>query len=114
MEKTKKAQVANLKISKDVIATISRVTALEISGVAAIPESRKNIGGLFSNGTLEPIDISLADDFAEINISLDLESGAKIPEVCAAVQASIKENVQTMTGIVVSKVNVTVHGIVFA
>ncbi|MCL2068637.1 MAG: Asp23/Gls24 family envelope stress response protein [Oscillospiraceae bacterium] len=111
MEKTKKAQLASLKISKDVIATISRVTALETSGVAAVTESHKNIGGLFSKGTLGPVDISLADDFAEIGICLDLEFGAKIPEVCAAVQSGIKENVQAMTGIVVSKVNVTVRGI---
>jgi uncharacterized alkaline shock family protein YloU len=114
LEKTKKAQVASLKISKEVIATISRVAALEVPGVAGIPESRKNIGGLFSKGTMGPIDINIADDFAEIGICLDLEFGAKIPEVCAAVQSGIKENVQTMTGIVVSKVNVTVQGIVFA
>jgi len=114
LEKMNNAQVASLKISKDVIAKISRVTAMEIPGVAAIPESHKNIGGLFTSGTLEPIDISLADDFAEIGICLDLEFGAKIPEVCTAVQRNIKENVQTMTGIVVSKVNVTVQGIAFS
>jgi uncharacterized alkaline shock family protein YloU len=113
LEKNNTTQVASLKISKDVIAKISRVTALEVPGVAAIPEPHKNIGGLFSSGTLDPVDISLADDFAEINISLDLEFGAKIPDVCTAVQRNIKDNVQTMTGIVVSKVNVTVHGVAF-
>jgi uncharacterized alkaline shock family protein YloU len=113
LEKTKKVQAASLKISKDVIATITRVTALETPGVVALSEVRGSIGGLFSKTPLKPIDINLADDFAEISVCLDLDYGSKIHEVCTAVQSGIKENVQTMTGIVVSKVNITVQGIKF-
>ena len=113
MEKSRHAQVASLKISRDVIATISRVAATETPGVAGLSEP-KRIGGLFARGPMKPIEINLVDDFAEIGICLDLEFGAKIPEVCAAVQGAVKDNVQTMTGIGVSRVNITVQGIAFA
>ena len=113
MEKMRNTQVASLKISRDVIAAISRVAALETPGVAGLSESGK-IGGLFTKGATKPIEITLVDDFAEIGICLNLEFGAKIPEVCAAVQTAVKDNVQTMTGIGVSKVNITVQGIAFA
>jgi len=113
LEKTKIGQVASLKISRDVIATISRVAALETPGVAGLSENKK-IGGLFTKGGGAPIEINLVDDFAEIGICLDLEFGAKIPEVCASVQSAVKDNVQTMTGIGVSRVNITVQGIVFS
>ena len=113
LEKTRHAQVASLKISRDVVATISRVAALETPGVAGLSEPRK-IGGLFSRGSAKPIEINLVDDFAEIGICLDLDFGASIPEVCTAVQSAVKDNVQTMTGIGVSRVSITVQGIVFA
>jgi uncharacterized alkaline shock family protein YloU len=111
LDKIKQNQLASLKISREVIATITRVAALEIPGVAALAEPKKNLKGIFSGGLSKSIEINLLDDFAEIDLCLDLEFGAKIPEVCWAVQANVKENVQTMTGIVVSKVNVTVLGI---
>ena len=59
------------------------------------------------------VDVVLADDFAEINIGLALKFGAKINDVCTAVQTAVKDNVQTMTGMAVSKVNVYVAKIVF-
>ena len=36
-----------------------------------------------------------------------------MPQVAEAIQSSVKESVQNMTGITVSKVNVVVTGIVF-
>ena len=111
MEKINNNQVASLKISKEVIATIARVATLEVNGVAGFAEPNKI--GLFAKGFAKPIEISLADDFAEISLCLELEFGAKIPAVCTNVQNNVRDNVQTMTGIVVSKVNITVSGIVF-
>ena len=114
MEKISNNQLASLKISRDVIATVSRVAAYEIEGVVSLSERPGNLKGFFSKGLSRPIEINLTDDFAEIDICLCLEYGAIIPDVCTAVQANIKDNVQTMTGIVVSKVNVTVAEITFS
>lgn len=102
----KNNQKASLKISQDVLETISKVSALEVEGVAdtAIPENQLR----WKNS---PIDIKITDGVAEVQIGLILDFGAKISEVCEKVQRNIKENIQTMTGIMVSKVHIAVEGI---
>jgi len=104
----------SLKISKNVIATIAKTTALEIDGVASFAEMELASSHLLGrNFGKRAIRISLNDDFAVIDLHLNLEAHARIPDVCAAVQSAVKDNVQTMTGIAVSKVNVVVAGVVF-
>lgn len=114
MDNNQKHSTGSLKISKEVLATIARVAALEIEGVAGLAEPTGSVSRLFNKGIGKtPIQIELNDDFAKISLTLNLTFGAKITEVCAAVQNAVKENVQMMTGMAVSKVNVTVVGIVF-
>lgn len=109
----KKSTVGELKISPEVIAAIARVAALEIEGVDSLAEST-NIQGIFSRPVIKKaINVSLNDDFVNVGVSVNLKYGAKISDVCAAVQNSVKENVQNMTGMAVAKVNVLVVGIVF-
>ncbi|WRS28147.1 Asp23/Gls24 family envelope stress response protein [Oscillospiraceae bacterium MB08-C2-2] len=109
-----KQSTGSLKISQEVIATICSVAALEIDGVSSLAESPASLWGLLgSSNRNKSIQVSLSDDFAEINIHLNLDFGAKITQVGPAVQAAIKDSVQNMTGIAVSKVNVYVAGIVF-
>ncbi|MDR2932988.1 MAG: Asp23/Gls24 family envelope stress response protein [Oscillospiraceae bacterium] len=104
----------SLKISKDVIATIAKTSAMEVDGVSALASPEAGVDRLFTKSFgRKPIRITLTDDFAEIDVGVKLAFGANIPDVCARVQANIKDNVQTMTGIVVSKINVTVAGVVF-
>lgn len=108
-----KHAVGDLKISLDVIAAIARVATLEIEGVDSIVE-QVDIYGFFSRPAMrKAIKININDDFANIEISVNLKYGAKISEVCAAIQNNVKDNVQTMTGMAVSKVNVLVAGIAF-
>lgn len=100
-------QKASLKISQDVIETIAKVAALEIEGVADTVEQSGNLINMLKG----PIEIKMMDGIAEISIGIILDFGANISDVCKAVQRNIKDNVQTMTGIIVSKVNVSVEGI---
>lgn len=106
--------VGNLKISQEVVATIAEVTVLEIAGVASLAPFTGKIKSVFTkNNASKSINVNLGDDVAVIDVHVNLRFGAKIPEVSASVQTSVKDAVQTMTGIVVSKVNVYVDGIDF-
>lgn len=119
MENVKSKQsVGNLKISQDVIAAIARVAALEIEGVDSLAEPANmtptHIGDFFSRPLMKKaISINMNDDFANIGISVNLSFGAKISEICPKIQNAVKDNVQTMTSLAVSKVDVFVAGIVF-
>ena len=105
----------SLRISQDVIATIANYTTLEIEGVASLAPFTSNIttGWILKNRTSKPIVVDLTDEVANIHIHVNLQYGAKIPEVAANIQRAVKEAVQNMTGIAVAKVNVYIAGVVF-
>ena len=103
----------NLKISREVIATIARYAALEIEGVASLAAFSPNLKGLIKRQVTRPIAIELNDEIATITIHLNVKAGVNIPQVSERVQAAVKETVQTMTGIAVNRVNIVVSGIVF-
>ena len=102
----------SLRISREVIASIASTTAKEIPGVASLAPFTADIKGWIARKQItKPINIDLTDDIAVIDINVILKFGAHIPQVAAQIQSSVKEAIQSMTGIAVSRVNVTVAGI---
>ena len=100
----------NLKISRDVLATIARYATMEIEGVASLASFTTNIRGwLLKKQSAKPIAI----DFAVIDIHVNIKAGVNIPKTAEKIQSAVKEAVQNMTGIAVSRVNINIAGIVF-
>ena len=113
-QKPLRETIGSLKISQEVIATIASVAAKEIDGVAGMAPCPANIKKfLIKSPSAKSINILLTDDIAVVDVYVTLKYGAKIPVVSANIQKSVKDAVQTMTGIVVSRVNVFVAGIAF-
>ena len=105
----------NLKISREVIATIARYAALEIEGVDSLASFATNLKGwLLKKQSAKPIDIDLSDDVAVIELHVNIKAGVNIPETAEKIQSAVKEAVQNTTGIAVSRVNINIAGIVFA
>lgn len=104
----------NLKISRDVIATIARYATMEIEGVASLASFTANLKGwIVKKQSPRPIVIDLSDDIASIDVHVNLKAGYKIPEVSEKIQMAVKEAVQNMTGIAVSHVNIEIADIIF-
>ncbi len=104
----------NLRISREVIATIARYASLEIEGVDSLASFATNIKGwLLKKQSARPVSIDLNDDVAVIYLHINVKSGVNIPKTSEKVQHAVKEAVQNMTGIVVSRVNIVIAGIVF-
>ncbi len=104
----------SLNISHDVIATIAKQTALEIEGVTGLanfPATIKDF--VYKNTATKSIIISLADEVAVIDISVIVAFGYNVKEISEKVQMQVKDAVQNMTGITVSKVNVYVANVDF-
>lgn len=103
----------SLRISQDVIATIANYAAAEIGGVSPVNSTSsaitKIIGG---KKIMKTTSIDLNDDVAVIDMFINLKYGTKIHEIAEDIQSAVKEAVQTMTGITVSKVNLHVDGII--
>ena len=105
----------NLKISREVIATIARYAALEIEGVDSLASFATNLKGwLLKKQSAKPIGIDLSDDVAVIELHVNIKAGVNIPETAEKIQSAVKDAVQNMTGIAASRVNINIAGIVFA
>lgn len=105
----------NLKISQDVIAAIAKEAAGEVDGVASIVDDVKMKDVFhFKNGLIpKSIKVNINNDIAVIDVYINVKHGSKIQLVCQEVQQKVKDSIQSMTGIAISKVNVHILGIEF-
>ncbi len=114
MNMEQKQPNGSLKISQDVIATIAKAAAAEIDGIHSLAVSHMPLKNISKKTiTAKPITINLSDDVAIVDISVIVKANCKIRAVAEDLQKAVKEAVQTMCGIQVSKVNVHVEGIHF-
>lgn len=106
----------SLKISESVIYKIAKAAALEINGVESIADSiDDNKRSVLRQIQKEKgISVLINNDVASIKIRINVESGAKVTEVAKKVQKNIKQYVQNLAGIAVSRVDVYIAGVTFA
>lgn len=102
----------SLQISTDVIAKIARCAALEVEGVSDVSCGK---AGVRVKDLLEiiqtPVAVEMKEGIAEITLSLIVNFGARIPAVAEKVQQNVKNAVQNMTCVTVSRVNLVIAGL---
>ncbi len=106
-------EVSSLKISDEVIASITGIATKEVEGVVDLV-SATNIKGMFKSKPVKsPVLIDINDGVAIIDVFVKIKQGAKVQTVATSIQKRVKDSVQNMTGIAVSKVNVHIVAIAF-
>lgn len=111
MEPKNNKATGSMKISEEVIATIVKSVLNEMEGVHSLatrPMAPSEM--LMKSASLKPITIYLSADVAAIDICVNLCFGVKLKAIAEQIQQKVKDTVQDMTGIAVSKVNVFVAG----
>jgi len=103
----------NVSISDDVIATIASIATKTVEGVF---EMAGSITGGFVElfGKKSPtkgVKVAIANDEVKIDIFVVVKFGIKIPDIAEEIQDIVKSEVEAMTGLTVSSVNVSVEGI---
>ena len=95
----------SLQISNEVVAKIAKLAALEIDGVADVSSgSMQSVRGLLSKASLQkPVTVDLSDGVAVVQVHVIAKYGK--------VQENVKQTIQNMTGITVSRVDVIVAGL---
>lgn len=105
----------SVRISDDVIAIIAGLAASEVDGVAGM--SGSGIGSvaemLGKKNLAKGVKVQVGDKQAVIDAYIIVEHGAKIPQVAEAVQANVRQTVESMTGLEVVEVNVFIQGVHF-
>lgn len=105
--------VSGLVISDEVIASIALAAIKDVPGVGKPvprPADMTSVAGLFEK-TQKTVEVSKADNVYSITLHITVNEDAKIPVVAAEVQKAVKNAVQEMTSMVVSKVNVVIAGV---
>ena len=108
--------IGNIKISVDVVTTIAGIAVSEIKGVSNMYTSfvdgfAERLGA--KKSTSKGVKVEMNDDSVGIDLYIVVEYGIKIPELAWTIQENVKNRVETMTGLTVSKVNIHIEGISF-
>ncbi|MDD4851404.1 MAG: Asp23/Gls24 family envelope stress response protein [Gemmiger sp.] len=103
----------SLQISTEVVAKIAKLAALEIEGVADVSTGpSQSVRGLLGKTSLQkPVTVDMQEGVAVVTIDVIAVYGCKIMAVSEKVQENVKQTIQNMTGITVSRVNVVVVGL---
>ncbi len=115
MEVSQRSKKGTLRVSENVIISIANNAAMEVVGVSKISTKPFNVLKLFSSKVSgNAIRETMLDGVAKISMSIIVFSGYNVSSVCEQIQAKVKSAVQSMTGVTVSKVNVSVVDVDFS
>lgn len=102
-----------IKIADEVVSVISGLAASEVEGVAAMSGGwGANLGELLGKKNLSKgVKVEVEGEIVNIEVFVVVQFGFPIPKVAAGVQQSVKQAVESMTGLNVNAVNVHVSGV---
>jgi uncharacterized alkaline shock family protein YloU len=103
-----------VKISDEVVGVIAGLATTEIKGVIGM--SANLVGGITQiltgkKNLSKGVKVNVGENSATIDLFVVVEYGVKIPEVAKLVQENVRKTVETMTGLVVSAVNIHVQNV---
>lgn len=108
-------ELGNIHISEEVLSAIAAGAALEVEGVASLAATPKDISDRIGRKNLaRSVRIRMDEqDRVAVEVFILLAYGHTIPETARAIQDGVKTAIESMTGMEVLCVNVSVAGVVF-
>lgn len=111
---TQEMENGSIQISEDVVASVTGMAVLEVEGVCGLSSSiGTDIAEMLGMKTLSKGVRLATTDAGALRIDCDVVSkfGQNIFELAKNVQENVKSSVESVTGLPVAEVNVTVCGI---
>jgi uncharacterized alkaline shock family protein YloU len=119
-----KGQMGNTTIGNTVVAQIAGIAALEaeVEGIqmggtsAAVGDFLQSVTGSVtgSSGSVDysrGVSAEVGEEEAAVDLSTTIEYGQSIPQITEAVRRNVINRVESLTGLRVSEVNITVNDI---
>lgn len=105
---------SDVNISDEVVSIIASIAASEVKGIAGMGGS--TISGGFAEllGKKNPskgVKVTVEENKISLDLSVVVEYGVKILDVAWELQEKVKNEVETMTGLEIEAVNISVDGI---
>ncbi len=102
-----------IEISKEVITSIAAVAATEVEGLGEMDEASGVLSGVFSRGEKRGVETQLEDGHVTVLLKIAIKYGYPVHKVAKKVQEKVKKEIEDMTGLEVSQVNVDVQRLEF-
>ena len=108
-------ELGNIHIAEEVLAAVAAAAAAEVAGVSGLSANfgtdiaellgKKNQG--------KGVRIQVEEEKVTVEVAILMAYGHTIPEVGKAVQENVKSTMESITGLEIAAVNVSVAGVVF-
>ncbi len=112
---TETNELGSIRIADEVVSIIAGLAATEIEGLAGM--SGGVTGGISEmlgrKNLSKGVKVEVGEKDATINLYVVVKYNYPIPDIAVAVQETVKEAVEGMTGLEVLEVNLHVQGVVF-
>lgn len=110
---TEKHEMGEVKIASDVVAVIAALAATEIDGVYSMAGNITNelIGKFGMKNLSKGVKILMEGGVVRVDMMVVVNYGYSIPDVSKQVQERVSQQIENMTGLAVSEVNVRVAGV---
>lgn len=106
-------ELGEVRIASDVVAAIAALAATEIDGVYSMAGNITNelIGKLGMKNLSKGVKILMEGGIVRVDMMVVVNYGYSIPEVSEQVQERVSQQIENMTGLSVSEVNVRIAGV---
>jgi uncharacterized alkaline shock family protein YloU len=111
----KKTEGGKIVFANDVIATIAALAAADVKGVAGMSGGMvEGITEMLGRKNLtKGVKVEVGTEEAAVDVSVVIQYGFRIQDVCFEIQNAVRNAVETMTGLRVVEANVYVQAISF-
>lgn len=108
-------ELGSIQIAPEVLEIIAGLAAVEADGVAGMSGGLAGgIAELLGRKNLSKgVKVQVGNGEAVVDISIIVEYGYRIPELCSLIQRNVKHAIESMTGIDVAQVNIHIHDVHF-
>lgn len=109
----KKTSVGEVQIANEVVSSIAGISAAEVEGVDSMAGGFTNelAGKLGVRNLSKGVKVEVVEDKAVVDLAVNMKYGYSIPDTCEQVQEKVAQAINSMTGLVVEKVNVRIAGV---
>ena len=99
----------NLSISEEVISTLTERVIMSVAGVHAL--NGGIMSGLLGKKGAQGIKVDITGKEISLDVYITVDYGVKIPDIAWEIQDRVKKELENMTGMIVTTVNVHIQGI---
>ncbi len=102
-----------ITIAEEVIASIARIAAERVTGIARVGAAAGGLKGIFGGeDAATSVKIELANEQARIELRIAVEYGYPVHSVARGVQENVEVDIEKLAGVAVSSVDVYVKRVV--